>query len=133
MEMMNFRMPLLSQVLLGSFGLSQLKWLQNRTAVQDTIAAVRHELAPSSTAGCILWHFNKRKPPWLHDLLVLLSFGCLRKAGRIASPVLNHWLYTGIAFLCVLEYALPAASCLLPVPVGESIGRKAWLCLRTSE
>lgn len=110
-------MPLVSQVSLGSFGLSRLKWLQKTTAAwgttaaRGTTAAVRHEIACCSAAGCLPRHIHSRNPLWVHDPSVLLPSASLRGAGRIASPALNHWLFTGIAPLCVLEDALPAASC----------------------
>lgn len=106
-------MPLLSWMLLSPFGLPRLKWLQKNTAARGTTAAMRHEVA----AGLVPWHFHGRNLLWLHDPLVLLSSAWLRWTGRIASPALNHWLFTGIA---PLHTSVCPPGCQLPVPVGKN-------------
>lgn len=108
-------MTLMSWVFLGSFGLPRLKWLLESTA------AVRHEGDCCPAAGHVPQHFHSRNPsafmtPWCCSHLVQ------DELGGFASTVLNPWLCTGIAPLCIPEFVLLAASCLWLL-VTELAGR----------
>lgn len=101
---MSFRMTLMSHVLLGSFGLPRLKWLQESTA------AVKHDVDCCPAAGHVPQHFHGKNPsafmtPWC------CSHPVQDEIGDFASIVLNLWLCTGIAPLCILDFAFLAASC----------------------
>lgn len=92
----------MSWVLLCSFGLPGLKWLQESTA------AVRHDVDCCPTAGHVPQHFHGRNPsafmtPWC------CSHPAQDELRGFASTVLNPCLCTGIAPLCILDFVFLAA------------------------